>query len=149
MKLSYNQHLVVAPCPLYLTSVWLSARRSCTEKSPIWKLCHACWVISLQWRHNESDGVSNHRRLDFFLNYLFRRRSTKTSKPSVTGRCNENSPVTGDFPAQRASNAENVSIRWRQHVQNWQKIYILFGWFRYSFILMNVYIQLTITRNYR
>ena len=26
------------------------------------------------------------------------------------------SPVTGEFPAQRASNAENVSIRWRHHV---------------------------------
>ena len=27
-----------------------------------------------------------------------------------------NSPVTGEFPAQRASNAENVSIWWRHHV---------------------------------
>ena len=26
----------------------------------------------------------------------------------------ENSPVTGEFPTQRASNAENVSI-WRRH----------------------------------
>ena len=26
------------------------------------------------------------------------------------------SPVTGEFPAQRASNAENVSIWWRHHV---------------------------------
>ena len=26
------------------------------------------------------------------------------------------SPVSGEFPAQRASNAENVSIRWRHHV---------------------------------
>ena len=26
-----------------------------------------------------------------------------------------NSPVTGEFPAQMASNAENVSIWWRQH----------------------------------
>ena len=27
----------------------------------------------------------------------------------------ENSPVTGEFPAQMASNAENVSIWWRHH----------------------------------
>ena len=27
--------------------------------------------------------------------------------------CAGNSPVTGEFPAQRASNAENVSIWWR------------------------------------
>ena len=26
---------------------------------------------SLQWRHNERDGVSNHRRLDCLLNHLF------------------------------------------------------------------------------
>ena len=33
-----------------------------------------------QWRHNERDGVLNHRRLDGFLNRLSRRRSKKTSK---------------------------------------------------------------------
>ena len=26
-----------------------------------------------------------------------------------------NSPVTGEFPAQMASNAENISILWRHH----------------------------------
>ena len=34
----------------------------------------------------------------------------KKSKIHVTGLCAWNSPVTGEFPAQRASNAENVSI---------------------------------------
>ena len=34
---------------------------------------------------------------------------------SVTGLCEGNSPVTGEFPAQRTSNAENVSIWWRHH----------------------------------
>ena len=29
--------------------------------------------------------------------------------------CAGNPPVTGEFPAQRASNAGNVSIRWRHH----------------------------------
>ena len=42
-------------------------------------------------------------------------RSKKTSKLRVTGLCEGNSPVTGEFPAQRASNAENVSIWWRHH----------------------------------
>ena len=37
-------------------------------------------------------------------------------KLRVTGLCDENSPVTGEFPAQRASNAENASIWWRHHV---------------------------------
>ena len=31
----------------------------------------------------------------------------------VTGLCAGNSPVTGEFPAQRANDAENVSIWWR------------------------------------
>ena len=71
---------------------------------------------SLQWRHNERDGVSNHQPHDCMLNRLFRRRSKKTSKLRVTGLCAGNAPVTDEFPAQRASNAENVSILWRHHV---------------------------------
>ena len=34
---------------------------------------------------------------------------------SSTGLHERNSPVTGKFPSQRASNAENVSIWWRHH----------------------------------
>ena len=45
-----------------------------------------------------------------------RRRSKKTSKLRVTGLCAGNSPVTGEFPAQRASNAENFRIWRRYHV---------------------------------
>ena len=72
-------------------------------------------VTPLQQRDNERNGVSNHRRLDCYLNRLFRRRPTKTSMFCVTGRCQGNSPVTGEFPAHRTSNAENVSIWWRHH----------------------------------
>ena len=46
------------------------------------------------------------------------RRSRKTSKLRVTGLCVGNSPVTGEFPAQRTSNAEKVSIWWRHHVRS-------------------------------
>ena len=73
--------------------------------------------ISLQWRHNGCDGVSNNQLHDCLLNRLFRRRSKKTSKLRVTCLCVGNSPVTGEFPAQRSSNAENVSIWWRHHVR--------------------------------
>ena len=34
----------------------------------------------------------------------------KQSKLHVTGFCEGNSPVTGEFPAQRASDTENVLI---------------------------------------
>ena len=48
---------------------------------------------------------------------VFRRRSKKTSKLRVTGLCAGNSPGTGEFSAQMASNAENVPIWWRHHVR--------------------------------
>ena len=37
--------------------------------------------VTLQWRHNERDDVSNHRCLVYLLNRLFRRRSKNTSNP--------------------------------------------------------------------
>ena len=51
-----------------------------------------CWlllkmVVSLQWRHNGHDGVSNHQLHDCLLNRLFRCRSKKTSKLRVAGLC--------------------------------------------------------------
>ena len=42
----------------------------------------------------------------------------KTSKLRVTGICEEKSPVTGGFPSQRTSNAENESIWLRHHTIN-------------------------------
>ena len=72
-------------------------------------------TIPLRWRHNDHDGVSNHQPHGCLLNRLFRRRSKKTSKLRVTGLCVGNSPGTGEFPAQMASYAENVSIWWRHH----------------------------------
>ena len=77
-------------------------------------------LSSLQWRHSERDGVSNHQPQDCLLNCLFSRRSKKTSTFRVTGLCEGNSPVTGEFPAQRTSNAGNVSIWWRHHVVFWR-----------------------------
>ena len=50
---------------------------------------------SLQWRHNERDGVSNHQPHDCLLNRLSRRSSKKTPKLRVTGIfCGE---FTGDL----------------------------------------------------
>ena len=71
---------------------------------------------ALQWHPNERDGFSNHQRLYSLLKCLFRHRSKKTSKLHITGLCAGNSLMTDEFPAQRASNMENVSIWWRHHV---------------------------------
>ena len=96
--------------------------RFCEQKYlPGWMTCcpTICLfeaVLSLQWRHNGHDSVSNHQSHDCLLNRLFRRRSKNTSKLRVTGLCAGNSLGTGEFPAQMASNAENVFIWWRHHV---------------------------------
>ena len=76
--------------------------------------CHI--FIPLRGRHNERDGVSNNQPQDCLLNRLYRHRSKEASKLRVTGLCAGNSPVTGEFPAQMASNAKKVSIWWRHHV---------------------------------
>ena len=52
---------------------------------------------SLQWRHNDNDGVSNHQPHGCLLNRLFRRISKKTSKLHVTGLCVGNSPGPVNF----------------------------------------------------
>ena len=92
----------------------------------------------LQWRHDERDGVSNYQPHHCLLKRLFGRRSKKTSKLRVTGLCEGNSPGTGEFPAQRTSNAENVSIWWR-YVPT---IHILVGcWY----VLDMGYLEVTLT----
>ena len=88
---------------------------------------------SLQWRHNDRDGLPNHRRLGSLLNRLFRRRSKKISKPRVTGLCEGNSPVSAEFPSQRTSNTKTVSIWWRHDVHwHWGLTVIVAGWRIYA-----------------
>ena len=100
-------------------------------------LCLLCYVsdcnprvFPLQLHHNGHNIVSNHQPRVCLLNRLFRRRSKKTSKIRVPGLCTGNSPVTGEFPAQMASNAENVSIWWRHHATTDMQRHILplTGW---------------------
>ena len=56
---------------------------------------HHISQLSLQWRHNGRDGISNHQPHDCLPIRLFGRRSKETSQLRVTGLCAENSPVTG------------------------------------------------------
>ena len=87
------------PYQIYKTSIFLTHTPN---------LCIS--VMSLHWRHNGHDSVSNHQPHDCLLNRLVKRRSKKIPKLRVTGLCAGNSPETGEFPAQMASNAEDVSI---------------------------------------
>ena len=84
---------------------------------------------------------SNHQPHHCLLNRLFRRRSKETSNLRVTVLCAGNSPGTGEFPAQMANYAENVSIWWRHHVvrhslPNYQYMFSLVRlWFLTTLIL--------------
>ena len=67
---------------------------------------HTC---SLQWRHNERDGVSIHQPHDHLLNRLFKAEIKESMKIP------HHWPLCGEFTSDRASNAENVSIWWHHH----------------------------------
>ena len=77
-----------------------------------------------------SDGFLSQRTsdVDHYSDVIMRRLKSPTfPQPFVQAQIIENikaprhwpllgnSPITGEFPAQRASNAENVSIWWRHH----------------------------------
>ena len=104
-------------------SLRLLANHMLYLKCLAWKMFHTrvnftlilCHLLSLQWRHNEHDADSNHRRFNCLLNHLFRRRSKIAWNLRVTGPREGNSPVAIEFPAQWARDAENISIWWRHH----------------------------------
>ena len=77
--------------------------------------CGLMLTTTLQWHHNGHDGILKHQPHHCLLNRLFGCRSRKTSKFCVTGLWVGNSPGTGEFPVQMASNVENVSIWWCHH----------------------------------
>ena len=107
----------------------------------------------LQWRNNDNDSVSNHQPHGCLLNRLFGRRSKKTSKLRVTGLCSGNSPGTGEFPAQMASNAENISMWWRHHVNSKYSlllpiVVVVFYWpLGSKQISRSIYIHITHTKH--
>ena len=110
-----------------------SGKNDCSRKPPAIERGSCAGLVfrmSLLWRHNGSGSVSNYQPHDCLLHRLFRRRSKKTSKLCVTGLCAGTSPGTGEFPAQMASNAENISIWWRHHVISRNiYVYIYALWF--------------------
>ena len=130
---------------LSLCSHWSAGRQNhgyrgkCYAQQTQRHFCnHHCLLKTLRWRHNDHAGVSNHQPHGCLLNRLFRRKPKKTSKLRVNGLCAGNSPGTGEFPAQMASYAENVSIWWRHHET----------WFIWLLVYCRKYILLTWVVNY-
>ena len=125
---STNHHFVPnLTISQYLRIYWLGIQRQ---------------SIALRWRHNGHDGVSNHQPHHCLLNRLFGCNSKKTSKLRVTGLCAGNSPWTGEFPAQMASNAANVSIWWRHHGPKWCRYRSTMAFYRHwtTIIYLNILI---------
>ena len=108
LKIAYHVESWIALRLNFSWTCFLNGTVCCRvpDTQPINAICK--WIYSLQWRHNERDGVSKHRYLHCLLNCCFMRRSKKTSKLRVTGLCAENAPVIGEFPVEKASVAENV-----------------------------------------
>ena len=50
-----------------------------------------------------------------FVKQVMRTHIKEISKSALLALCDGNSPVTGEFPAQRDSNAEKASIWWRHN----------------------------------
>ena len=92
-----------------------SAIHTHTVKSP-----HHYTLLNIELLHYNdvtmSSMASQITSLTIVYSTVYSHADQKTSKLRVTGLCVWNSPATGEFPAQRASNAENVSIWWRHHV---------------------------------
>ena len=78
--------VVLKPPVSSMTTKYFDKSRVLMDKTN--RICQ----ISLQWRHNDHDGVSNHQPHGCLPNRLFRCRSKKTSKLRVTGLCAGNSP---------------------------------------------------------
>ena len=72
-----------------------------------------------QWRHNERDRVASQiTSLTIVYSTVYsgvdQRKHQRSALLAFVRRIHPS--VTGEFPAQKASNAENISIWWRHHI---------------------------------
>ena len=73
-------------------------------------------LSALQWCHNgRLNMASQITSLTIVYSTVYSGADQRKYQICVTGLWAGKSPVTGEFPSQRASNAENVSIWWRHH----------------------------------
>ena len=92
----------------WIEIIWIVACRLFSAKRL--SLHYSDYIMSAM--ASQITGVSS-----VYWTFFIWRKSKKTSKLRVSGLCKGNSPVTDEFPAQMASNAEKVSIWCRHHGQ--------------------------------
>ena len=115
MALIYSVNIVVTHLYLICTTQPIIKHKIIGMSS-----LHTCCILDtilLHYRDVIMGAMTSQiTSLTSLLNRFLWRRLKKTSKLRVTGLYVGRSPLTGEFPAQRTSNAENVSIWWRHHV---------------------------------
>ena len=107
-----NADRLVATALGYLVGLW-SCNMMKTEIKPWWRYIFYdvtyTLTMTLQWRHNKSDGVWNPQP-PFIQAQIKDNINAPRHWPLCGGFTG-----TGEFPAHRASNVENVSIWWRPY----------------------------------
>ena len=83
-----------------------------TMLTQLWVYCHKIkprhTALSLQWRHNERHGVSNHRRLECLLNHLLRH-----IKERLKARLH--SPLWGESTGHLIKGMQRWQMIWWRH----------------------------------
>ena len=93
-SLWFQLSFVLTVADFHNNNLWCRQWRHCDNNVFFSGHC----IVSLRWRQNDHDGVSNHQPHGCLLNRLFRRTSKKTSKLRVTGLCAGNSPGPVNSP---------------------------------------------------
>ena len=108
--------LIVSPFPVLCAADTLcSVHGNCVNKvrqhhARSWSCLHI--TVTSLWARWRLKSSASWLFTQPFIQALIKE---NTKLRCVTGFCAGNSPVTGEFPAQMASNVENVSIWWRHH----------------------------------
>ena len=93
-----------------------------------------CQPIITMMSHGRN-GVSNYRQLDSLFKSLFRSQRRKQERSALVAVSEGNLSFAGIFPSQRASNAESVSMSWRQPDKR-----VLLTWFVLELDLKSVHV---------
>ena len=101
----HSKDMVSTPALLTWYYIYNNEKHEVIGQNTLIMIDRTSWS-TLQWRHNERDGMSNYQPYDYLLNLLLRCSSKKTSKLHITG--------DWWIPCIKASKAEKGSI-WRFH----------------------------------
>ena len=114
---------------------WNRFRVWCNQTGPKCCRCCACCeihAVTSQWARWRLESPASRSLSQPLVQAQIKE---NTPKLRVNGLCEGNSPVTGGFPSQRSSDAENVSICWHHGVNR----EVCFMYWYYSVLLLRLY----------